>query len=114
MRGGLLLPIGDKAKIRRSACAVNEKSGVAPETKGGVSVVDLGKEGDAGVLCAYNDIAFMVYFVQNGVDDLAGDVRKLFAQQSGESLMGDQGPLRSSSPGRTTSTWCFRTVRYSP
>ena len=56
----------------------------------GVSVVDLGKEGDAGVLCAYNDIAFMVYFVQNGVDDLAGDVRKLFAQQSGESLMGDK------------------------
>lgn len=32
----------------------------------------------------------MVYFVQNGVDDLAGDVRKLFAQQSGESLMGDK------------------------
>ena len=41
-------------------------------------------------MCAYNDIAFMVYFVQNGVDDLAGDVRKLFAQKSGESLMGDK------------------------
>ena len=90
MRGGLLLPIGDKAKFDALLARINEKSGVAPETKGGVSVVDLGKEGDAGVLCAYNDIAFMVYFVQNGVDDLAGDVRKLFAQQSGESLMGDK------------------------
>lgn len=74
MRGGLLLPIGDKAKFDALLARINEKSGVAPETKGGVSVVDLGKEGDAGVLCAYNDIAFMVYFVQNGVDDLAGDV----------------------------------------
>lgn len=90
MRGGLLLPIGDKAKFDALLARINEKSGVAPETKGGVSVVDLGKEGDAGVLCAYNDIAFMVYFVQNGVDDLAGDVRKLFAQKSGESLMGDK------------------------
>ncbi len=72
MRGGLLLPIGDKAKFDALLARINEKSGVAPETKGGVSVVDLGKEGDAGVLCAYNDIAFMVYFVQNGVDDLAG------------------------------------------
>ena len=90
MRGGLLLPIGDKAKFDALLARINEKSGVAPETKGGVSVVDLGKEGDAGVLCAYNDIAFMVYFVQNGVDDLAGDVRKLFAQQSGESLMDDK------------------------
>lgn len=90
MRGGLLLPVGDKAKFDALLARINEKSGVAPETKGGVSVVDLGKEGDAGVLCAYNDIAFMVYFVQNGVDDLAGDVRKLFAQKSGESLMGDK------------------------
>lgn len=90
MRGGLLLPVGDKAKFDALLARINEKSGVAPEIKGGVSVVDLGKEGDAGVLCAYNDIAFMVYFVQNGVDDLAGDVRKLFAQKSGESLMGDK------------------------
>ena len=90
MSGGLLLPIGDKAKFDALLARINEKSGVAPETKGGVSVIDLGKEGDAGVLCAYNDIAFMVYFVQNGVDDLAGDVRKLFAQKSGESLMGDK------------------------
>ena len=66
MRGGLLLPIGDKAKFDALLARINEKSGVAPETKGGVSVIDLGKEGDAGVLCAYNDIVFMVYFVQNG------------------------------------------------
>lgn len=90
MRGGLLLPIGDKAKFDALLARINEKSGVAPETKGGVSVFDLGKEGDAGVLCAYSDIAFMVYFVQNGADDLAGGVRKLFAQKSGESLMGDK------------------------
>ncbi|MCD8276058.1 MAG: DUF4836 family protein, partial [Alistipes sp.] len=90
MRGGLLLPIGDKAKFDGLLARINEKSGIAPETKGGVSVVELGEEGDAGVLCAYNDIAFMVYFVQNGADDLAGDVRKLFAQKSGESLMGDK------------------------
>ena len=90
MRGGLLLPIGDKARFDALLARINEKSGVAPETKGGVSVIDLGKEGDAGVLCAYNDIAFMVYFVQNGADDLAGGVRKLFAQKSGESLMGDK------------------------
>ena len=70
MRGGLLLPIGDKAKFDALLARINEKSGVAPETKGGVSVFDLGKEGDAGVLCAYSDIAFMVYFVQNGADDL--------------------------------------------
>lgn len=45
MRGGLLLPIGDKAKFDALLARINEKSGVAPETKGGVSVVDLGKEG---------------------------------------------------------------------
>ena len=78
MRGGLLLPIGDKAKFDALLARINEKSGVAPETKGGVSVVDLGKEGDAGVLCAYNDIAFMVYFVQSG-ESLMGD--KAVAEQ---------------------------------
>ena len=44
----MLLPIGDKAKFDALLARINEKSGVAPETKGGVSVFDLGKEGDAG------------------------------------------------------------------
>ena len=36
MRGGLLLPIGDKAKFDALLARINEKSGVTPETKGGV------------------------------------------------------------------------------
>lgn len=90
MRGGWLLPIGDKAKFDGLLTRINEKSGIAPETKDGVSVINLGDEGVIGAVCAYNDIAFMAYFAQNGSEDLAGDVRKLFAQKTGESLMGDK------------------------
>lgn len=90
MRGGMLLPIGDKAKFDDLLARINKKSGMTPETKEGVSVIKLGKENDAEVLCAYNDVAMMVYFAQNGSGDLAADVRKLLTRKDGESLMGDK------------------------
>lgn len=90
MRGGMLLPIGDKAKFDDLLARINEKSGITPQTKEGVSVINLGKEDDAEVLCAYNDLAVMFYIAQNGSEDLDADVRKLLNQKSGESLMGDK------------------------
>lgn len=90
MRGGLLLPVGDKAKLDVLIARINAKSGTTTVEKGGVSVIELGNEDAVSAVCAYNDVAFMIYFVQNHSADITETVRKMFAQKVGESLMGDK------------------------
>ncbi len=87
--GGLLFPVGDKAKLDALIARVNEKSGTQTVTEGGVSVVKIGEESAETGVCAYNDIACVLYFMTNG-EDIEAKVRGLFAQKPGESLMGDK------------------------
>ena len=61
VRGGMLLPVGDKAKLDALLARIGEKSGIAPRHEGGVSVIALGEDSSVSGLCAYNDVAVMVY-----------------------------------------------------
>lgn len=90
VRGGVLLPIGDKAKLDALLARINEKSGIAPRNEGGISVIALGEDSSVSGLCAYNDVAVMLYFAQGSPESAIDAVKKLFAQKSGESLMGDK------------------------
>lgn len=54
-------------------------------TENGVSVVKIGEDTAATGVCAYNDIACMLYFQTCG-GDIEAKVRGLFAQKQGESL----------------------------
>lgn len=89
VRGGLLFPVGDKSKLDALIARINEKSGTEAVTENGVSVVKIGEETAATGVCAYNDIACMLYFQTCG-GDIEAKVRGLFAQKQGESLMGDK------------------------
>ena len=104
VRGGMLLPVGDKAKLDALLARIGEKSGIAPRHEGGVSVIALGEDSSVSGLCAYNDVAVMLYFAQGSPESAIDAVKKLFAQKCGESLMGDK-VVATSSPRRTTSTW---------
>lgn len=64
VRGGMLLPVGDKAKLDALLARIGEKSGIAPRHEGGVSVIALGEDSSVSGLCAYNDVAVMLYFAQ--------------------------------------------------
>lgn len=90
VRGGMLLPIGDKVKLDALLARINEKSGTAPRKEGGISVIALGEDSSVNGLCAYNDVAFMLYFAQGSSESTLDAVKKLFAQKGGESLMGDK------------------------
>ena len=90
VRGGMLLPVGDKAKLDALLARIGEKSGIAPRHEGGVSVIALGEDSSVSGLCAYNDVAVMLYFAQGSPESAIDAVKKLFAQKSGESLMGDK------------------------
>lgn len=90
VRGGVLLPIGDKAKLDALLARINEKSGIAPRNEGGISVIALGEDSSVSGLCAYNDVAVMLYFAQGSPESAIDAVKKLFAQKCGESLMGDK------------------------
>lgn len=94
VRGGLLFPVGDKSKLDALIARINEKSGTEAVTENGVSVVKIGEDTAATGVCAYNDIACMLYFQTCG-GDIEAKVRGLFAQKQGESLMGDQGRCRA-------------------
>ena len=89
VRGGLLFPVGDKSKLDALIARINEKSGTEAVTENGVSVVKIGEDTAATGVCAYNDIACMLYFQTCG-GDIEAKVRGLFAQKQGESLMGDK------------------------
>lgn len=90
VRGGLLLPVGDKAKLDALVARINEKSGATLVNEGGISVIKLGEEDSVSALCAYNDVAFIVYGAQNASENAMETVKKLFAQKGSESLMGDK------------------------
>ena len=90
VRGGMLLPVGDKAKLDALLARIGEKSGIAPRHEGGVSVIALGEDSSVSGLCAYNDVAVMLYFAQGSPESAIDAVKKLFAQKCGESLMGDK------------------------
>lgn len=85
VRGGMLLPVGDKAKLDAALHCIGEKSGIAPGTEGGVSVIALGEDSSVSGLCAYNDVAVMLYFAQGSPESAIDAVKKLFAQKCGES-----------------------------
>lgn len=82
--GGMLLPVGDKAKLDALLARIGEKSGIVPRKEGGISVIALGEDSSVSGLCAYNDVAFMLYFVQGSSEDALDAVKKLFAQKGGE------------------------------
>ena len=90
VRGGMLLPVGDKAKLDALLARIGEKSGIAPRHEGGVSVIALGEDSSVSGLCAYNDVAVMLYFAQGSPESAIDAVKKLFAQKCGESLMGEK------------------------
>lgn len=88
MSGGLLLPIGDKAKLDGLIGRLNEKSRTESRTEGGLTFAVIGEYAPMRVICAYNDRAFLLYFTQNAALDLSEQVRTLFAQKREDSLMG--------------------------
>ncbi len=88
--GGLLFPVGDKSKLDALIARINEKSGTETVTEAGVSVVKIGEESEASGVCAYNDIACLLYFKTDPCGVVEEKVRKLFAQKRAESLMGDK------------------------
>ena len=88
--GGLLFPVGDKSKLDALIARINEKSGTETVTEAGVSVVKIGEEPEASGVCAYNDIACLLYFKTDPCGVVEEKVRKLFAQKRAESLMGDK------------------------
>ena len=61
VRGGMLLPVGDKAKLDALLARIGEKSGIAPRHEGGISVIALGEDSSVSGLCAYNDVAVMLH-----------------------------------------------------
>ena len=83
VRGGMLLPVGDKAKLDALLARIGEKSGIAPRHEGGVSVIALGEDSSVSGLCAYNDVAVMLYFAQGSPESAIDAVKKLFAQKCG-------------------------------
>ena len=89
VRGGMLLPVGDKAKLDALLARIGEKSGIAPRHEGGVSVIALGEDSSVSGLCAYNDVAVMLYFAQGSPESAIDAVKKLFAQKCGEMPMMD-------------------------
>ena len=90
VKGGVLLPIGDKAKFDALIARINEKSGARAETANGVSVIRIGEQGAVNGVCAYSDAACMLYFAQGPGDDAVARVKELFAQKRSESLMGNK------------------------
>lgn len=88
--GGVLFPVGDKAKLDALIARVNEKSGTETVTENGVSVVKIGEESAESGVCAYNDIACMLFFRTNPCGGIEAKVRDLFAQKQDQSLMGDK------------------------
>ena len=90
VRGGLLLPVGDKAKLDAIVARINEKSGATLQNEGGISVIKLGEEDSVSALCAYNDVAFIVYGAQGNSENAVETVKKLFAQKGSEGLMGNK------------------------
>lgn len=53
-------------------------------------MVKIGEESEASGVCAYNDIACLLYFKTDPCGVVEEKVRKLFAQKRAESLMGDK------------------------
>ena len=88
MSGGLLLPIGDKAKLDDLIGRLNEKSGTESRTEGGLTFAVIGEYAPMQVIYAYDDRAFLLYFAQNASLDLSEQVKALFAQKREDSLMG--------------------------
>ena len=88
--GGLLFPVGDKSKLDALIARINEKSGTEAVTEDGVSVVKIGEEAELAGVCAYNDLACLLYFKANPGTGVEERVRELFAQKQGESLMGNK------------------------
>lgn len=89
-RGGVLLPIADKARFDALIGRINAKTGSEATTERGVSVVRIGQQPAVIGVCAYNDIACVLYFVSSDADDAEVAARSLFAQKRSESLMGDK------------------------
>lgn len=88
--GGLLFPVGDKSKLDALIARINGKSGTETVTENGVSVVKIGEEAELAGVCAYNDLACLLYFKANPGAGVEERVRELFAQKQGESLMGNK------------------------
>ena len=88
--GGLLFPVGDKSKLDALIARINGKSGTETVTENGVSVVKIGEESAESGVCAYNDIACMLFFRTNPCGGIEAKVRELFAQKQDQSLMGNK------------------------
>ena len=88
--GGLLFPVGDKSKLDALIARINGKSGTETVTENGVSVVKIGEEAELAGVCAYNDLACLLYFKANPGAGVEERVRELFAQKQSESLMGNK------------------------
>ena len=90
IRGGMLLPVGDKAKLDALIARVNEKSGTEVETVSGISIIKIAEESTMSVICAYDGAACLFYFAQDSQDAALETVKGLFAQKSAESLLGNK------------------------
>ena len=87
---GLLFAVGDRAKLDALVARIDEKSGTEAVTGNGVSMVKIGEEAEFAGVCAYDDLACLLYFKANPGAGAEERVRELFAQKRGGSLMGDK------------------------
>ena len=90
MKGGLLLPIGDKAKFDALVARVSEKTGTKPVTADGLSIFNISQGRSESVAFAYNDVALLAFCAQMSPEAVNETVKRLFAQKQSESLMGNQ------------------------
>ena len=89
-RGGLLLPLADRAKFDAFIAQVNAVSGLEVEQSGTISYVRVGEQSDVSVVCAFNEAACMLFVSQENPEECLSRVKDLFAQKTDKSLIGNR------------------------
>lgn len=89
-RGGLLLPLADRAKFDAFIAQVNAASGLEVEQSGTISYVRVGEQSDVSVVCAFNEAACMLFVSQENPEECLSRVKDLFAQKTDKSLIGNR------------------------
>ena len=89
-RGGLLLPLADRAKFDAFIAQVNAASGLEVEQSGAISYVRVGEQSDVSVVCAFNEAACMLFVSQESPEECLSRVKDLFAQKTDKSLIGNR------------------------